>query len=335
MAIMAKERRYSLPPYTRGWFAVGWSDELRKGEVKKVRQFGQSFTLFRGEDGAAGVLDDICPHLGAHFSDGGTVEGNSVRCPYHHWCFDRHGECSRIPYAKKIPVKAKVRSYSVVERYGMIFMYRDKDGNPPSYDLPRIENFDEKSYLAPAKFNFAIRIHGQDIMENSVDSAHFRAVHGHETPENIFLAQGEELRITQIVTLKRFLTTIKGHLDFHMIEPGFHYVHFPEAIKVRALVFSSIVPIDEEMTNHRMSIWINKTPIPGFSRLVQRFIISEMMRTYREDMQIWESKEYLPHPVLCDGDGSIMKLRRWYSQFYDTPVSEMSAFAAESEAQAG
>jgi 3-ketosteroid 9alpha-monooxygenase subunit A len=44
-----------------------------------------------------------------------------------------------------------------------------------------------------------------------------------------------------------------------------------------------------------------------------------MMRTYREDMQIWESKEYHAHPVLCDGDGSIMKLRGWFKQFYDQP----------------
>jgi phenylpropionate dioxygenase-like ring-hydroxylating dioxygenase large terminal subunit len=255
MAVHAvKERRYSLPPYTRGWFAIAWSDDLRVGQVKKIRQFGRTFTLFRGEDGKAGVIDDVCPHLGAHFSDGGSVQGNSVRCTYHHWCFDRGGECTSIPYAKKIPTKARVKSYEVVERYGMIFMYRDKDGNRPTYALPEIEDFVESQYEKPEKFVFAIRIHGQDIMENSVDSAHFRAVHGHETPENRFLSEGKELRITQIVTLKRFMTVLKGHLDFHMIEPGFHYVHFPEVIKMRALVFSSIVPIDEEMINHRLAI---------------------------------------------------------------------------------
>jgi hypothetical protein len=75
------------------------------------------------------------------------------------------------------------------------------------------------------------------------------------------------------------------------------------------------------MTNHRLTIWINKSPIPGFSRLVKRIVLSEMMRTYHEDMQIWQSKEYLPHPVLCDGDGAIMKLRRWYAQFFETPAA--------------
>ena len=34
-------------------------------------------------------------------------------------------------------------------------------------------------------------------MENSVDSAHFAAVHGHELPVNTFTAEGKELRIRQ------------------------------------------------------------------------------------------------------------------------------------------
>jgi len=313
--------RHDLPSYTRGWFALGWSEDLRVGQVKKVRQFGQEFTMFRGEDRVAGVIDDVCPHLGAHFSEGGTVQGNCVRCPYHHWQFGRDGACQSIPYSQKVPVKARVRAYAVVERYGMIFMYRDQAGGRPDYELPTIEDFAEDEFERPARYEFAIRVHGQDIMENSVDSAHFRAVHGHQTPINDFRAEGKELRISQRVTQRRFFTELRAHLEFHMIEPGFHYVHFPEVVrKMRALVFSSIVPIDEQTTNHRLSIWVNKVPIPGLSRLIRHFVLAEMMRTYHEDMQIWESKEYLPHPVLCDGDGAIIKLRRWYSQFFEEPA---------------
>lgn len=328
------KQRYALPPYTRGWFVVGWSDDLRRGQVKKLRQFGQVYSMFRGADGTVGILDDVCPHLGAHFSDGGTVQGNCVRCPYHHWSFDRGGVCTDIPYSKKIPIKARVRSYTVTERYGMIFMYRDQAGGSPDYELPSMENFVEADFERPAKYEFAIRIHGQDIMENSVDSAHFRAVHRHNTPHNEFHAEGKHLRITQTITLRRFLIEMRGRLDFHMIEPGFHYVHFPEVVRnMRALVFSSIVPLDEQTTNHRLSIWVSKVAVPGLSRLVRHFVLSEMMRTYHEDMQIWESKEYLPHPVLCDGDGAIMKLRRWYAQFFETaPTSAAEATAAAAAA---
>ena len=165
-------------------------------------------------------------------------------------------------------------------------------------------------------------------MENSVDSAHFRAVHGHSTTKNDFHVEGKELRITQVIVNRRFALNFKGHLEFHMIEPGFHYVRFPEVMGTNALVFSSIVPIDEEMTNHRLSIWIHRSRIPGYARLVRSIVVHEMMRTYHEDMQIWESKEFLPHPVLCDGDGAIIKLRKWYSQFFEAqPTSSTHSLA--------
>lgn len=318
-SLVTPRRRGVDLPYTEGWFQIGWSDELGPGQLKKITQFGQVYTLFRGEDGRVGVIDDVCPHLGAHFSEGGCVKGNSVRCPYHHWSFDRTGQCTNIPYAEKIPVKARVRGHTVVERYGLIFMYRNKAGTAPSYDLPEIEGFDETRYAAPAKYDFKIRIRGQDIMENSVDSPHFYAVHGHAMPKNDFRVDGKSLRVTQTSSVKRFGTVIDFRLDFHLIEPGFHYVHFPQVPGTKALVFSSIVPIDNELTNHRMSIWIMKTPYPGWSRLVRRFLIWQMMKTYQEDMQIWEHKEYLPNPVLCEGDGAVLKLRKWYSQFYEAP----------------
>ena len=33
------------------------------------------------------ALEDRCPHAGAALSDG-TVEGTTVTCPWHDWCFD-------------------------------------------------------------------------------------------------------------------------------------------------------------------------------------------------------------------------------------------------------
>ena len=33
-------------------------------------------------------------------------------------------------------------------------------------------------------------------------------------------------------------------------------------------------------------------------------------------MDIWERKNYAVKPLLVKGDGPIMKMRAWYSQFY-------------------
>ena len=37
---------------------------------------------------------------------------------------------------------------------------------------------------------------------------------------------------------------------------------------------------------------------------------------FEDDLRIWEHKVYRDPPVLCDGDGPIGKMRRWYRQFF-------------------
>ena len=37
---------------------------------------------------------------------------------------------------------------------------------------------------------------------------------------------------------------------------------------------------------------------------------------FGQDVAIWEHKVWRDRPTLCDGDGAIGALRRWYRQFY-------------------
>ena len=37
---------------------------------------------------------------------------------------------------------------------------------------------------------------------------------------------------------------------------------------------------------------------------------------FGQDVEIWETKVYRSDPILCDGDGPINKLRKWYDRFY-------------------
>jgi hypothetical protein len=44
-----------------GWFAVAWSDDLASGALRSLRYFERELVLFRGEDGAAHMLDACAP----------------------------------------------------------------------------------------------------------------------------------------------------------------------------------------------------------------------------------------------------------------------------------
>ena len=67
------EKNYDFSPYPTSWIQIGWSHELRRGQVRAVRCLGRELVLFRGEDGRVRVVDAYCPHLGAHLGVGGSV----------------------------------------------------------------------------------------------------------------------------------------------------------------------------------------------------------------------------------------------------------------------
>ena len=51
--------------------------------------------------------------------------------------------------------------------------------------------------------------------------------------------------------------------------------------------------------------------------MFQAQYIKNLRDGFFQDIAIWEHKVFVERPVLCDGDGPVMKLRKWYSQFFE------------------
>jgi phenylpropionate dioxygenase-like ring-hydroxylating dioxygenase large terminal subunit len=134
-----RDREHDRLPLPNGWFAVDWSRELREGDVKPIHYFGEDLVLFRTRSGVARVLDAFCPHLGAHLGHGGRVMAETVRCPFHGWQYDgASGQCTHIPYCERIPPQARVRSWDVQEKNGLVFVWRHAEAKPPEWDFPAL-----------------------------------------------------------------------------------------------------------------------------------------------------------------------------------------------------
>ena len=78
-------------PIPFGWFQVAWPGDVKVGQVVPLQYFGHHLALWRDDDGVAHVNDAFCPHLGAHFGHGGSVDGEDLVCPFHGWRFDADG----------------------------------------------------------------------------------------------------------------------------------------------------------------------------------------------------------------------------------------------------
>lgn len=91
-----RKRLGQVPPvYPNGWFKVCNSWELKPGQVKYIQMLGLELALYRGEKShKAYALDAYCTHLGANLTVGGTVQGECLTCPFHHWSFKgENGHC--------------------------------------------------------------------------------------------------------------------------------------------------------------------------------------------------------------------------------------------------
>lgn len=54
----------------------------------------------------------------------------------------------------------------------------------------------------------------------------------------------------------------------------------------------------------------------GTNRFALKYILEEASEQFHDDILIWERKGYATNPILVKEDGPIIKMRKWYNQFY-------------------
>ena len=169
-----------MVPETNGflmntWYVAAWDYELIDGQLIARTLLEQPVVLYKGDNGRPVALDDRCAHRGARLSNG-RLEGDCVRCMYHGLKFDASGKCVQIPGQDNIPPKLGVRSYPVLERDHLVWIWM---GDPALADPAKILDF---PYLRdPAwrgkpdymhyKANYLL------IVDNLSDFAHLAFVH--------------------------------------------------------------------------------------------------------------------------------------------------------------
>lgn len=155
-----------------GWYWALRSADLRRGRVLPLKLMGRDLAIFRGRDGQVVALDAYCPHMGAHLAEG-KVEGDGLRCFFHHWKFARDGAVVDVPCQSK-PPRTGVRSWPVAERYGLIWVYTAVEATSPVPFVPELEGVEVEATLGNA---FTKRCHPNVVLINAIDSQHFHSVH--------------------------------------------------------------------------------------------------------------------------------------------------------------
>ena len=172
--------------YINFWYPIVRSEDLGYDQPEKVKVLGCNVVAFRDREGIAHVLSDTCTHRGA--SLGGAWSGGSsprivngcLVCPYHGWEFGGDGQCVNIPsigYGTKVPPRAKVDSYPVQEKYGIVFAFlgdEPEESRPPLLD---VEEYDQEGWAANEVLILEVPYYYERSIENGLDPAHNEFVH--------------------------------------------------------------------------------------------------------------------------------------------------------------
>ncbi|HEY9562159.1 MAG TPA: Rieske 2Fe-2S domain-containing protein [Nocardioides sp.] len=320
--------------FARGWHCLGLAKDFQDGKPHQVNAFGEKLVVFCGEDGKVNVLDGYCRHMGGDLSQG-TVKGNEIACPFHDWRWGGDGKCKAIPYARRVPLRARTASWPTMVQDGMLFVWNDPQGNPPPADvtIPKIEGAEDEGWTDWQWYS--VKIEGancREIVDNVVDMAHFFYVH-YSFPtffKNIFEGttatqfmngEGREdvMRPQTAGSSAPKATGNSSVAAYH--GPSFmidDLVYHYEDYDVKSVLINCHYPIDSNSFVLQYGIIVEKLPgmddeaADAMARKMGDFI----KIGFEQDVTIWKNKARIDNPLLCEEDGPVYQLRRWYEQFY-------------------
>jgi phenylpropionate dioxygenase-like ring-hydroxylating dioxygenase large terminal subunit len=179
------------------WYPVTFVRDFTNGRPYGFTLYDEPFVLFRDKIGKLACLADICPHRAAPLSEGQIIDGK-IECLYHGWQFDLEGKCQHIPQLPEeaaMPRNACVKSFSVVEKQGIIWFWRGGNESADEDLIPTIPNADS-SDIVSTDCVIDLPYDQSYLMENVIDPAHVHISH-HESLGNRQNAQPLEMEILE------------------------------------------------------------------------------------------------------------------------------------------
>ncbi|MEV0599950.1 Rieske 2Fe-2S domain-containing protein [Streptomyces sp. NPDC050315] len=321
------------PParFARGWHCLGLADAFKDGKPHEIEAFGTKLVVFQGEhDGTLHVLNAYCPHMGGNLAHG-SVKGDTLACPFHDWRWSGNGRCAEVPYARRVPPRARTRAWLTLEENRQLFVWHDPEGNPPPPEvtIPRIEGAfsDEWSDWTW----HTLRVEGancREIVDNIVDMAHFYYVH-YAFPtyfKNVFeghiATQYMESTPREDVDLGGLSAPLRSDASYYgpsyMIDRLWSPVPGADGLEMEMVLINCHYPIDEHSFLLQYGAIVKKLPGMTDAEAAETAAATSrgLATGFEQDVEIWRHKTRIDNPLLTEEDGPVYQLRRWYEQFY-------------------
>jgi phthalate 4,5-dioxygenase len=236
--------------FRRYWQPAVLSSEVdADGAPLRVRLLGEDLVAFRDTQGRVGLVDAFCPHRRAPMFFGRNEECG-LRCVYHGWKFDVHGQCLDLPSEPPdSPMKAKARllAYPTVERGGVVWAYlgpAEQKPEPPDYEwlrAPPTHRFVSKTFE---------RCNYLQALEGGLDTSHSSFLH------NNSIGNGRMLRSRDTAP----------RIDINPTDYGYSYVSTRSAGEGKSYVrvYHYVMPFQQMRANYTARQGEGREKVPKF-----------------------------------------------------------------------
>jgi vanillate O-demethylase monooxygenase subunit len=157
------------------WYVAALDAELTDA-LYPARLLGQNIVLYRTERGDPVALENACPHRKLPLSMGRLI-ADQIQCGYHGLRFDASGRCVLAPGSPKIPSTARVRSYPVVSRYGLVWVWMGDVSRANSDLIFPVERWNDAGWGRNQPNAMTLACNYLYVTDNLLDPSHVAWVH--------------------------------------------------------------------------------------------------------------------------------------------------------------
>jgi 3-ketosteroid 9alpha-monooxygenase subunit A len=208
--------------------------------------------------------------------------------------------------------------WPVLEINQILMVWHDHENKEPDFYPEKIDACYSNEWSDYGMASFLVKNNCRELIDNMADKGHFGPVH--QAPFEGFWNEAKDHTYTQEMTAD---SPILGRDLFSRAKyegPAYMTTYMSavyDGAKVESRLLVSHIPLT--LTSFMINFGVMVKKAPGMSQeeedtFVQGYVDANNF-AFGQDVAIWENKIYIPDPVVCDGDGPLHKLRKWYGQF--------------------
>ena len=156
------------------WYVAGFPEEANRTPFSR-KILGTTILFYRTEVGEAVAVTGHCPHRFAPL-DKGTLVGDAIQCAYHGLRFSPTGACVGLPSGDQAPPRARLDSYPLIERHGLLWIWMGEAGRADPSAIPDFA-FLEDPDCGWINVYLHVKANYQLVTDNLLDLSHGEFLH--------------------------------------------------------------------------------------------------------------------------------------------------------------